>query len=254
MDLTGRLMKKHGSIHLVLMACALFSQCAWAGWSRSSSSTIRLEGDIGKDSYEQYIEVAKGGFTKVLLNSSGGYPSVALKIARDIQKHPDVEIDVKGVCISACASYLAIAGKHLNIECDSVVAWHGGLGRPEDEARAMRAEGIPEGLVVAYTAWLKTFHADESAFYARAGVDIALLADSEKAVSALDLDESYTLDAATGEYSYSTSAGVWVPSMNSLKKYGVDGLQYCRDYSPAETAKVMKRNGYPVKFSTSTFR
>lgn len=203
-------MKKHGFIHLMLMTCALFSQCAWAGWTRSSGSTIQFEGDIGKGSYEEYLAVAKGGFTKVFLNSGGGYPSVALKIAKDIQKHPNVEVKVKGVCISACASYLAIAGERLNIGCDSVVAWHGGLGSPEVEARSMRADGIPEGLVVAYADWLKAFHADESAFYGHAGVDLALLTDSVQAVNALDLAESYTLDAVTGEYSYSTSAGVWV--------------------------------------------
>ncbi|EIL94437.1 hypothetical protein [Rhodanobacter spathiphylli] len=247
-------MKKHGFIAGTLITIALFSQCVWAGWTRSSGSTIRFEGDIEKGSYEQYLTVARGGFTRVLLNSSGGYPSVALKIARDIQAHPDVEVDVKGVCVSACASYLAIAGQHLKIECDSVVAWHGGLGTPEDEARSMRAEHIPEGLVVAYAAWLTALHADESDFYARAGVDIALLADSEKAVSTLDLDESYTLDAVTGEYSYSTSAGVWVPSMRSLKKYGVKDLKYCRDDGATEIGKALKKNGYSVKFSTATFR
>ncbi|QRP63091.1 hypothetical protein I6J77_13320 [Rhodanobacter sp. FDAARGOS 1247] len=247
-------MNKHGFIHLILMTGVLFSQCAWAGWTRSSSSTIRFEGDIEKGSYEQYLAVARGGFTRVLLNSSGGYPSVALKIARDIQGRPDVEIDVKGVCISACASYLAIAGKRLNIECDSVVAWHGGLGKAEDEARSMRAEGIPEGLVVEYAAWLDAFHADESAFYAGASVDIALLADSEKAVNALDLKESYTLDPVTGEYSYSTSAGVWVPSMKSLRNYGVKKLKYCHDYSPDRIGEILKRNGYQVKFSTAALR
>lgn len=247
-------MNKHGFIHWILITGVLFSQCAWAGWTRSSSSTIQLQGDIEKGSYAQYLEVARGGFTRVLLDSSGGNPSVALKIAKDIQRHADVEIDVKGVCISACASYLAIAGKRLNIECDSVVAWHGDLGTPEDEARSMRAEGIPEGLVVEYAAWLKAFHADEAAFYANAGVDIALLTDSEKAVGALDLKESYTLDAATGEYSYSTSAGVWVPSMRSLKQYGVKKLKYCRDYSQDQTAEILKKHGYQVKFSTAAFR
>lgn len=247
-------MKKHGFIHFVLMICVLFSHCAWAGWTRASSSTIQFEGDIGKDSYEQYLEVAKGGFTQVLLNSAGGYPSVALKIAMNIQKHPDVEVHVKGVCMSACASYLAIAGNRLNVNCDSVVAWHGGLGSPEDEARSMRAQGMPEGLVGEYEAWLRAFHADESAFYERAGIDVALLVDSMKAVSALDLAESYTLDSGTGEYSYSTSAGVWVPSMGSLKKYGVKNLKYCRDYPADEIGKVLKENGYSVKFSTTTFR
>lgn len=247
-------MNKRGFIHLILMACVLASQCAWAGWTRSSSSTIRFDGDIGKDSYEEYLEVAKGGFTRVLLNSGGGYPSVALKIAVDIQRHPDVEVDIKGVCLSACASYLAIAGKHLTIECDSVLAWHGSLGRPEDEARSMRAEGIPEGLVTEYGAWLKAFHEEESAFYERAGVDIALLADSMRAVHALDLAESYSLDTATGEYSYSTSAGVWVPPMSSLTKYGVRGLTYCRDHDATEAGRILKGNGYSVKFSTSTFR
>lgn len=247
-------MNKHGFIHWILILGVLFSQCAWAGWTRSTSSTIQFQGDIEKGSYEQYLEVAKGGFSRVVLDSSGGYPSVALKIARDIQRHPDVEIEVKGVCISACASYLAIAGKRLNIECDSVVAWHGDLGKPEDEARSMRAEGIPEGLVVEYAAWLKAFHADESAFYANAGVDIALLADSERAIGTLDLKESYTLDAATGEYSYSRSAGVWVPSMGSLKKYGVKKLKYCHDYSPDQIGEILKKHGYQVKFSNAAFR
>lgn len=238
----------------LIFTCALFSQNAVAGWSRVSKSTIALNGSIGKNSYNDYLRVSHDGFSDVILNSGGGYPSVALKIASDIQSHPDVGVRVKGVCFSACANYLAISGDSLRVDCDSVIGWHGDLEDPADEASSMKTEGIPAPLIVEYINWLKHFHSRELAFYKRSGVDYAIIKDSISVVKKLNLTVQYSLDRTTGEYSYTTTAGIWVPPFESLSQYGIKNLKYCRNYTQASVSNILKAKGVSAKFSMEKTR
>jgi hypothetical protein len=233
----------------------LFSQGAIAGWTRASANTIELKGDISKDSYQDYVNVARGGFSNVILDSAGGYPSVALKIASNIQDRPDVSVYVKGVCLSACASYLAISGDSLRVDCDSILGYHGDLADPDDEMISMKSQDLPSGLIKEYIGWLKDFHKRELAFYKRSGVDYKIIGDSVSVVKNLKLPSTYSLDPVTGGYSFSTSVGIWVPPFESLRKYGIKGLKYCKSFNHETVGKILKSKGFKsLKFSTEKTR
>lgn len=101
-----------------------FGVQALEGWSRSSDNEIRLDGVIGPDSLAKFQSAAEGGFTRVVLNSPGGMEFVAMRIAQD-PRYKDADIVVSEKCISSCANYLAVLGRSLSVDCNSVIGFHG---------------------------------------------------------------------------------------------------------------------------------
>lgn len=237
---------------LLLMCVAGF---AHAGWSRISKDEIRLDGEIGRDSYREYMRVAEGGFSRVSLNSGGGLPLVALNIAEDLVLR-QVEIVVDGVCMSACANYLAISGRELAVSCDSVLAWHGTLGSVADEKMKMKASGVPDELINVYAAWLGDFQVREDRFFKMAGVDKDILSDSVVAIAEVSagLRPSFSFDDVSGEYSFTTVAPIWVPDVSMLRSYGVNVSSECGCWTDGKIKDSMAKHGIGVPFTSKPVR
>ncbi|TWQ46862.1 hypothetical protein FQK01_24205, partial [Xanthomonas vasicola] len=124
----------------------IFYGSAYAGWSRISPDLIELRGDIDPNSDLEYSKVAAGGYSRIVVHSGGGYPFVALKIAEDIVRRRPIEVKVDGICLSACASYIAMAASSLTVDCGAVLGWHGTLPTGKEGEAMLVAQGAPRAL------------------------------------------------------------------------------------------------------------
>ncbi|RUL78205.1 hypothetical protein [Dyella choica] len=235
-----------------LLAISLLSFPAMAGWTRLSKSSIELRGDIEKNSYNEYLKVANGEFSKVILHSGGGYPSVALRIAENIADRKGVEIKVDGACLSACANYLALAGSRLDVDCHSVLGFHGTLPSAGDSVASLKQEGAPQPLIDEYAKWVALFHENEDIFYNKIGVDRKIIDDSVVVIKRIDISVSYSIDRDSGEYSYTTTAGVWIPPLADLESYGLRNINYCKQYTSHLVDEIFKKNQISVRYSISS--
>ncbi|WP_237707359.1 hypothetical protein [Xanthomonas oryzae] len=227
----------------------IFYGSAYAGWSRISPDLIELRGDIDPNSDVEYFKVAAGGYSRIVVHSGGGFPSVALKIAEDIVRRRPIELKVDGVCLSACASYIAMAASSLTVDCGAVLGWHGTLETGKEGEAMVVVEGGPRILAAKYRDWLEKFHAEERDFYIRAGVNYKILehADQQVKKNSGKLEE-YKFDEKTAEYTYTTTPSVWIPQRATLEKYGVNGQQYCQKYTDEMVRDAMKKAGIKSAF------
>jgi len=244
---------------MALAVC--ISNVASAGWTRISEEVIRLDGPIDAESYADFKRVADGGFNKVILRSGGGLELIALKIAERIAEK-DVEIEIDGYCFSACANFLALAGRRLVVPCDSLIGWHGSHSlKTEDEVRDVhRTHEHPEELTETYLRWLDELRVREQNFYRRIDVCHELLADSVRvpahAFPQQEPEVSFTFDPVTGEFTVSRrseTAGVWIPTARVLEKYGIRTVGFCPKYDdPAHIEAVVSSLGLSeLRFTSS---
>jgi hypothetical protein len=245
-----------GYIAMKKITCLIFfmtlmPSVAIAGWSRMSQSTIKFQGSVEKNSYQEYLNVSKGGFKNVILQSGGGYPSIALRIAQDIARHKNISIKIDGYCASACANYMALSGSNLDVGCDSIIGFHGTLPDERESYKELDNEGAPPELAKAYADWVKSFHHEEDIFFKSKGINKEILYDSGEAIKSLKIKEKYNLDQDTGEYSYTTTAAIWIPTNDALKYYGVKGLHYCPSYSNQSVDAILHRYGLNIAYTIS---
>jgi len=231
-----------------------FASPALADWTRISSDTIQLVGDIQRSSYEEYKAVAASGYSRVRLKSFGGVPLVALKIAEDIAARK-VEVIVDGYCFSSCANYLVLAGAQLTVPCGALIGWHGTptLESDDEIRRSFAAKNYPASLTDTYLGWLNDFRKREQEFFKGIKVDHRILEDSvaipiaEKLKAKVD----YKFDSETGAISTITSqAPLWIPESKTLKKYGVQIEGFCTQYSRADIENYLQQRGFKFQVSS----
>jgi hypothetical protein len=227
-----------------------------ADWERLSETTIRLSGLIEKGSLEKYRQVSKSGYTKLIVQSAGGFPLIALKIAQDIRQR-EVEVVVDSYCFSACANYLALAGKRLTVPCEALLGWHGSptLESREELRKRAIANSYPEELIEKYWQWLSTFATDEQKFYDQIGVDNHLLRDSVSVPSSIETKPktTFTFDEETGTptVSVTSTAPLWIPTPDVLAQYGVVTTGFCKNYSHSDIQSALKKKGFNLSFWSS---
>lgn len=231
----------------------LVPSIAHAGWSRVSPSTIQLRGSIDQNSYHEYMTISKGGFKNVILESGGGYPSIALKIAQDIAQHKNISIKVDGYCASACANYLALSGSSLDVSCNSFIGFHGTLPDKNESTKEMSSDGAPPDLIDAYAKWVQSFHDSEEHFFKVKGINEEILANSEQMIKSLKIKEKYNLNQDTGEYSYTTTAAIWIPTIKDLTAYGVKNLHYCQSYTNKAIDSILHHYGLSIAYTIKPF-
>jgi hypothetical protein len=254
----GQLMLKFNGYTFIL--AIICSTTANAGWGRISNDVIELKGDIEDHSYNQYLAVSKGGYKKILLHSEGGQPAIALMIAEDIYKQkPDIE--VQGYCLSACANYLALAGKSLHLPCGSILGWHGSpFAVTDDQVRSdHKIQGFPPEFTENYIEkWHAATRSRERAFFEKIGVDHRLITDSvlipRSEFPMRPQITSYTFNPVTGDVSMSISreeAPLWIPTKQKLKSYGVPTANFCGRYDRDAIKNAIVKNSYIFKYTSS---
>ncbi|QUG74375.1 hypothetical protein GKQ23_04875 [Erwinia sp. E602] len=134
------------------------------------NGTLYYDGKIISGSAEKVINQLKmRRVEKISLNSIGGDVVEAMKLGREIHKR-GVDVEVRNVCASACASYLFPAGKNKYIGQNSYLLWHGSLHSPASE---IAMENSEDGMTAQKFVTQPEFIAlaqQESQFYQTIGV------------------------------------------------------------------------------------
>lgn len=225
-------------------------------WTRTSSDEIRLDGDIDPDSFAKFLVAAEGGFTRVVLNSPGGMEFAAMRIAQD-PRYKSAEVIVAEKCLSACANYLAVLGRSLSVDCDSVIGYHGTILRRH---RVLRGYGLSflgnlnrNYKSQAVANWYKTSEQEARDLFKYRKIDIKLL--FYKNSKFLKNFYEIEFDTDTGEVSQTISQnGIWMPSEAQLRAFGLKNLTYCTPTDDADlTARVARLVKDPAKMQNSVW-
>jgi len=193
---------------------------------RMNNDEVRLSGDIILGDYERFVDKAQGAKT-VLLDSDGGYTLVALRIA-DFISREHMNVRVMKHCVSACASFLFVAGAKRIIDSNGIVLFHGSTngqwnGMMEDQ------EKLPESVKLSpyYQAILATAaYKDKRASW-----------DGERALL-LRMGVSYkglrNIERATGIYREFTGVGILSDQKTLAYRLEPKKAQVCQYWAPDE--------------------
>lgn len=236
----------------VVFAFLIFSMECRAQWIRVDENTIRLEGEIDRNSYQSYLDASKGGYSKAILSSVGGSPLPALTIAQDMRNYQP-EIVVENYCLSACANYLVFASPSPTVTCGSVLVWHGTIANGiSKKVEVMRIEGKNPDLIEMYRGWVEQFDEMEVQYFRDVNVDRNILFDSVSIVQREGVvpEAKFTFDEITGDFSESVSAALWVPTTAILRGYGMNTRNFCPTYD-ADIPETLESLGIKAPYTSA---
>lgn len=89
-------------------------------------SELHFAGPIDRRSADEIISAinSDSSLRTLMITSAGGQMPDALRIAEAVHDH-QLDVAVRGYCISACAQYILPAGRYKRIEENSIVGFHG---------------------------------------------------------------------------------------------------------------------------------
>lgn len=189
-------LSKHGAMgeayeKMIAKKCAGTCQ-----WTRVSTKALRFDGVIQAESYQEFIKKIDAEVEEIILNSVGGSVESALAIATEIKRR-NINVTVKGFCISSCANYLFLAGNKKMI--DGIVGYHG-------NAQALHKNACTENSDSRQCQLTKS----EKAFFDSIGMSNLLF----------DVTQSLDKGMQTGlNYAY------YAPGKDTLKALGVKGVE-----------------------------
>lgn len=112
---------------LIATAClcvALLVLLVRGSWIENNlRSPARISGAVDAAFLQKTKEAISTGHNKLIVTSTGGDPSYGIKIAKLLLEH-EITVVVRGVCLSACASYIFLPASHRVIEPRSIVGFH----------------------------------------------------------------------------------------------------------------------------------
>lgn len=167
-------------------------------WSRVSSTTLSLNGTIGKGTFDEFARKLDNQINEVWLNSGGGNVREALKIANIIRDRK-LKIVVNGFCISSCANYLFLAGAEKKI--NGIVGFHGSV-QAMGEAPCQATDN-PRCILKNETV------ENEQAFFRSVGINTLLF----------DVTQSVDKGMKNGKL-----VAYYAPSVKTLNALGVNGI------------------------------
>lgn len=103
----------------------------WYTWStqeftvtKVNEQTLKIQGDITQGAYQAFKSSFNTKIKTVHVSSPGGNVAEAVKIGLDLMKN-GVDVVVDGPCLSSCANYFFLAGKHKFFGENGFVGFHG---------------------------------------------------------------------------------------------------------------------------------
>jgi hypothetical protein len=157
-----------------------------------------LRGKINSKMWEIAKNISFPYNKYIVVDSEGGDVLYALYIANKIYENK-MHVIVDGICVSACANYILLAGKEKLITKKSIVGWHGG-------AAQFQYLGVAPEL-----AWrIAEAREKERHFFIWVGVNRVLVDQSTPASTALIKSKP--------------ASEAWTYSTEQLKCFGVTGF------------------------------
>lgn len=203
-----------------LIGCSLSSPESSAQTVSLEKDVIAIRGPINEQTVVSFNDVlgsSSGEKVKaVIVSSAGGDGRAALQIAKSVASR-GLNVIVEGVCISACAQYIFLAGVQKIVRPGSIIAFH-------SSPQLLRSALLSQGLKSASDVFAR--HVDEyRAFLQEKGIDQSI--DLRFAVLknplclAESADKGFKIDSRYGiAWQYSG----FVPSKNQLEVLGVKNI------------------------------
>lgn len=161
--------------------------------------TMCFSGHTEAPTLDAFRKADAAVYDQVVLRSAGGDVETALMIAERWLERGLERVIVWDYCLSSCANWLFLAGETKIQKSPSVIAWHGGPGRPE----SLTPEQEP------YREALTELYERSEAFYEAVNVDSSIM---------------YTVpDGAQFDYDNPTMS-FWIAPREVLEAAGVKGL------------------------------
>ena len=88
--------------------------------------TVVYQGALSESQQMAFVQqvAARAVITRLRITSNGGSVRAGIALGHWVRNHR-LDVEVRGVCQSACANYVFPAGQRQVIAPDSLVAWHG---------------------------------------------------------------------------------------------------------------------------------
>ena len=120
-----------------LLLAIVPSCCVQAATIKASADVIELRGEIADGDGDRFGSLLTPATRVLRIRSAGGNIPAALAIARLVNQH-GLDVDIDGLCASACAQMLLPAASHVRASDGTLVALHAAA---DGAARAARREG-----------------------------------------------------------------------------------------------------------------
>lgn len=191
------------------------SSCQNEGNVSVSDGKIIIAGTITEDTYKEFVKHLNASTNELIISSEGGKSKPALEIARIIQNR-GIKVTARKLCLSACASYIWMAGSEKSVEKNTLLAFHGSalsLVSFYDMAVIQRY-GVSKSHEISQDA------AAERDLYQSLGVDPQLLVVSSFARGLRCLRISERTDGSLAVNPAFEAIG-YIPTKSFLESYGV---------------------------------
>src|SRR5205807_1858808 len=103
---------------------------------------VSFLGRITPERVETFLtQIDFAGVTKLIINSDGGNVASGLRLATWLRSNR-LDVEVRGLCLSACANYIFPAGDRKVICPGSLVMWHGSMEQKDIRDLQMKYESL----------------------------------------------------------------------------------------------------------------
>lgn len=210
------------------LALVLFAPCVAtaADWMRVNPSTLVMKGLIERAEFARFSAKFDDRVRRIVVTSEGGVEFQALQIAEELVRH-GVDVYVLGHCLSACANFIFVGGRHRILIGDAVVGLHGSETSElldEEGFRNRLAQRLPPDGVSWKLAWVRRLGERAQALYRQQGastkiLDLAgcIVSHSGKVWHQFKGDE----DTGNTEVRSGSSVRMWLPSRAQFEAHGI---------------------------------
>lgn len=234
---------------VLICTLSLSTGCSSAPVTKQQSYSLTVEGDVADFRGQISPEAAKSLLSvlndarqpvrSLLMASAGGDGPAAIAVARSVHER-GLDVVVDGICASACAQFVLLAGKRKVVRPGSVIIFHSNAVAMED---ALQASPL------SFAAPLFAAQARaESGFYRQIGVDPEVLRTVGRIMDPICTAEDTRLKVDDPyRYAVGWRRSAFVPTPQQLDSIGVKGIEGSWP-SPAGLASDLRRLGFVANF------
>ncbi len=177
-------------------------------------------GSINKEKNVIAFDVLTGNkVEKVFMSSPGGLVSDAIQLAYRLHRE-QLDLQIGALCASSCANYIMPAARHVYLDKDSVLLWHGSSFQDDISEKVRDNNAV-------YVEWRK----EENKFFSDIGISPLITVCGIENVSMLDevLNLLYINKLAGFTY-----------SIEDMKNFGIENIISPDNWTPKTEYNGMK--------------
>lgn len=109
---------------------------SFSGWKRLDRATLVFRGSIGNGSFQKMKSMLDDQVRTLIITSPGGEVEPAIRMGELVLAH-NLDVVAERYCLSSCANYIFLAGKHKFIR-NGIVGFHGDITYSINQAGGLK--------------------------------------------------------------------------------------------------------------------